>query len=114
MEIICIDTNLLIDYYRKKDKTQTRLRLLAHNFKLQSLLLSHMSSFVARKTLNQTFLSSIDYLLKLRPLAFDLTCARKSCCRNMARTKSYWQKYRTRRSLYRNHRSGLGIPAGDK
>lgn len=32
MEIICIDTNLLIDYFRKPDKPETKLYKLAANY----------------------------------------------------------------------------------
>ncbi|MBK6904235.1 MAG: type II toxin-antitoxin system VapC family toxin [Saprospirales bacterium] len=77
MEIICIDTNLLIDYYRKKDKTQTRLRLLAHQFQIV------VPAIVAYEFIRGDKGSEPDVFLdrlfaQTSSLAFDLTCARKA------------------------------------
>jgi tRNA(fMet)-specific endonuclease VapC len=77
MEIICIDTNLLIDYFRKKDKEETKLYRLAARFEIS------VPSIVAYEYLRGQKRPDLDaflnQLLSIAPsLSFDLTCAQKA------------------------------------
>lgn len=77
MEIICIDTNLLIDYFRKKEKSQTRLYLLARQYQIA------LPAIAAYEFIRGDKGAELDEFLdrffaNTSTLAFDLACARKA------------------------------------
>jgi len=77
MEIICVDTNLLVDYFRKKDKAETRL------YRLATLYAISVPSIVAYEFLRGQKNSSVDSFLdallaSTGSLPFDLACAQKA------------------------------------
>lgn len=77
MEIICVDTNLLIDYFRKKDKLETRLYKLSRDF-LLAIPTVAAYEFLRGQTNQQPdqFLSHL--LTKASTLPFDFACAQKA------------------------------------
>jgi predicted nucleic acid-binding protein len=77
MEVICIDTNLLIDYFRKKDKSLTRLFSLAQSFKIVVPSVVAYEFFRGQNNIPlDTFLDS--FFAQTTSLSFDLACARKA------------------------------------
>lgn len=77
MEIICVDTNLLVDYFRKKDKAETRLYQLAKRFEIS------VPAVVAYEFLRGQKNSELDWFLdkllkSTSSLPFDLACAQKA------------------------------------
>lgn len=77
MEIICVDTNMLVDYFRRKDKVETRLYQLSLQFEIT------IPSVVAYEYLRgqknkelDTFLTR--FLSSAATLPFDFACAQKA------------------------------------
>lgn len=77
MEIICVDTNILVDYFRKKDKLETRLYQLSDQFEIA------IPSIVAYEYLRgqkrpdlDSFLNQL--LASAASLPFDFACAQKA------------------------------------
>ncbi|MFN0014944.1 MAG: type II toxin-antitoxin system VapC family toxin [Saprospiraceae bacterium] len=77
MDIIFIDTDLLIDYFRKKDKEETRLFHLAAQFEIA------VSSIVAYEFLRGQKGNKIDdflnqFFTQAAIFSFDFACAQKA------------------------------------
>jgi tRNA(fMet)-specific endonuclease VapC len=77
MEIICIDANILIEYFRKKDKTKTQLYALAQN---HDILLPTVALYEFLKGQKS---DSLDYFLQrlttqAKAIPFDFACAQKA------------------------------------
>lgn len=77
MEIICADTSLIIEYFRRKDKTETRLYKLALDKEIA------VPSIVAYEFLRGQKNSSVDEFLtqllsSVASVPFDFACAQKA------------------------------------
>ena len=76
MEIICVDTNLLVDYFRKKDKAETRLYRLSVQYDISVPSIVAYEFLRGQKSDVDSFLDEL--LANAVSLPFDLACAQKS------------------------------------
>jgi predicted nucleic acid-binding protein len=76
MEIVCVDTNILIEYYRHKDKSQTRLYQLSHNYEVAVPVLVEYEILRGEKSSSDSFW--VQFFDSVTILPFDRACAREA------------------------------------
>ncbi len=77
MEIVCLDTSILIEHYRKKDKTQTRFAHLAREYDTFAVSALVEYEFIrGEKAMDNSFWEAL--FEKIHVLPFDRNCAQKA------------------------------------
>lgn len=76
MEIVCIDTNILIEYYRHKDKSQTRLYQLSQNYAVAVPVLVEYEILRGEKSSSDSFW--VQFFDSVTVLPFDRACAHEA------------------------------------
>jgi predicted nucleic acid-binding protein len=86
MEIVCLDTSILIDHYRKKDKTQTRFAQLARQYDAFAVSALVEYEFLrGEKDTHNSFWQALFNMINVLP--FDRVCAQKAASIYISLTK---------------------------